>query len=1503
MANLTDTSVNGDLRVTGTMFGTQAGNYATCATAAATAAKAVTISGFTLTTGIHVYVKFNEANSAAVGSLTLNVSGTGAKPIKCRASENLGTAGSLAANGIYEFVYDGTNWVMVGSAVTGVKGANESTYRWGNVSITAENVGAAASSHSHGNIANGGTLTDTAAAAAGNDYVVIRDADNAKIQTSTIKGTDVADAVTKKHSHSTLTLSTTAQAYDGSHTLALPSSDPYTSARTPTSHASSATTYGVGTASNYGHVKLDNSTPLTVGTTSSDGVATGKAHVHNALESVARESVTTADLAHINTNTRAHMILSQISNSTSTTHDPGDGYVLSFMWDNTGKYDAQLFIPDVGNSTNNAFGRLKVRYCNNSAWGDWGFLPAAQTATLLTSSDNLNNLKGDGFGNILGYCWESTSTPSNTAFSDNHGAELLVFGTSGTDYCTQVELRSGRGIYQRRLVGGTWGNWEKMLVSSDIATGSANGTISVAGTDVAVKGLGGAAYLNTGTASGTVATGNHTHGNITNGGALQTNDITIASGDKLVVTDSSDSSKVARTSVSFDGSTTTTALTPKGTFEAFAKAADITSAIQALDVSSQGGDGKYIKSISEADGKISATAETMDTAPTASSTKAVTSGGVKTALDEKVTKISLGALSNTANYTMFIRMPLVNAEGNNNATILLTQAGSYGGTLLGNWLINVSNRGSSASAPKPSMEVRRLVPYNGNAPVFGYYVDTTNSYIYFGMYRPAYSGSSYVNVLGNVGATIQDFGDSTTQPTGWAPVDEITFNDGIEFIVGTWTATSGTWTGVSKEQVLVDGKQILLYLPYAGSGNATLNLTLANGNTTGAKSCYWSGTSRLTTHYGQYQIARLVYKKALTINGNTYEGWWASDRDTNSTYSGMVDAYLNNAADAAKSASSTNFKLTSGVTIMLANNAANTKNAALTLNVNGTGAKTLYINGSASSASNYTIPVGTFPCYYDGTNWYLWTDGTFQVSQLRYRAMLGEHQATMRYHIQVNNTGSNPKGWCSILRVTKTSGYGSYDALRVHGMLYDGNGNWEYQQERRIEFQAIVNISHNTANLYLGKTTLTADNWIRLVKVADRDYELQYNAATANYDLDVYYQYEGNASAYVTRYTTYTATTVSGTAITSEKLLPGSIAYRADADGDGNNIKATYFKSSGNVTLVSGSATTIGTQNGTDVKLTLPTIPAAAKNGALKLGLNGGTASSIFTADQSGDSTLTFASGASNGNIAVNGTDVTVYTHPTSGANVSKGDTTNQTPGFGSTFKVTSGTVDNLGHTTTFAEHTVKIPNATATSSAAGLMSADDYKRLNGSKDIGEHDADLCTANGFYYASSHMPSSTLGWTEREAGSDGALFVQAHTTSWVGQIAQDYRNGNLFIRGKNNGTFGEWKRIPYLTVKNKGGTTTPVYVDANGEIQACTAYSSATVGTATNSTNSAVTADTTHQLYLIGATGSSGQQALKTDTGIYATTTPGQLHATTFDVNSKCTLQFNTTTNALDFVFA
>ena len=101
-----------------------------------------------------------------------------------------------------------------------------------------------------------------------------------------------------------------------------------------------------------------------------------------------------------------------------------------------------------------------------------------------------------------------------------------------------------------------------------IATGSANGTISVntngTSADVAVKGLGSAAY----TASTAYAASSHAHGNIASGGAISS-DTAVANGDKIVVTDNSDSSKLIRTGITFDGSTTSKALTPKGTWETF----------------------------------------------------------------------------------------------------------------------------------------------------------------------------------------------------------------------------------------------------------------------------------------------------------------------------------------------------------------------------------------------------------------------------------------------------------------------------------------------------------------------------------------------------------------------------------------------------------------------------------------------------------------------------------------------------------------------------------------------------------------------------------------------------------------------------------------------------------------------------------------------------------------------------------------------------------------------
>lgn len=88
--------------------------YNLCDTAAGTAAKTVSAGEFALETGAQVVVKFKNTNTAA--SPTLNVSSTGAKAIyyKDAAIE----ASYLKANYTYTFVYNGTQWDLVGEIDT-----------------------------------------------------------------------------------------------------------------------------------------------------------------------------------------------------------------------------------------------------------------------------------------------------------------------------------------------------------------------------------------------------------------------------------------------------------------------------------------------------------------------------------------------------------------------------------------------------------------------------------------------------------------------------------------------------------------------------------------------------------------------------------------------------------------------------------------------------------------------------------------------------------------------------------------------------------------------------------------------------------------------------------------------------------------------------------------------------------------------------------------------------------------------------------------------------------------------------------------------------------------------------------------------------------------------------------------------------------------------------------------------------------------------------------------
>jgi hypothetical protein len=158
-------------------------------------------------------------------------------------------------------------------------------------------------------------------------------------------------------------------------------------------------------------------------------------------------------------------------------------------------------------------------------------------------------------------------------------------------------------------------------------------------------------------------------------------------------------------------------------------------------------------------------------------------------------------------------------------------------------------------------------------------------------------------------------------------------------------------------------------------------------------------------------------------------------------------------------------------------------------------------------------------------------------------------------------------------------------------------------------------------------------------------------------------------------------------------------------------------------------------------------------------------------------------------------------------------------------FLKADGTVDNTNYSTTSHSHDNYLPYAGGTLTGA-LTSQNITPSANGTYDLGSSsvkyrtvyagtfsgnattattatnlanfqvgtttgvNADNQTTAGHVYYSSNGPTTALG----ASTTDGALYVQAYNSSWVAQIAQDYRNGRLFVRGKNNGTWQTWKRI-------------------------------------------------------------------------------------------------------------
>ena len=169
-----------------------------------------------------------------------------------------------------------------------------------------------------------------------------------------------------------------------------------------------------------------------------------------------------------------------------------------------------------------------------------------------------------------------------------------------------------------------------------------------------------------------------------------------------------------------------------------------------------------------------------------------------------------------------------------------------------------------------------------------------------------------------------------------------------------------------------------------------------------------------------------------------------------------------------------------------------------------------------------------------------------------------------------------------------------------------------------------------------------------------------------------------------------------------------------------------------------------------------------------------------------------------------------------------------------------------------------------------------------------------------------------------------ILTNAQTTQAVYPIAID-KNGHISSYGSavtsmtptshthgniaNGGTISSTAVTPASTdyilisdTSNSGkiergiaiGTDTTKYLRNDGTWQTVS----------TEDTKVTNTLATTTKYYVTGTTSSSTNTGTQSfDSGIYATTTAGQLNATTYKVNEQVTLQWNSTDSSLDFVFA
>jgi hypothetical protein len=214
---------------------------------------------------------------------------------------------------------------------------------------------------------------------------------------------------------------------------------------------------------------------------------------------------------------------------------------------------------------------------------DTGVNISGNAATATTASRVSNN--GVGSADVARHVWFSDSATESARVYDNDfmynpSTNLLTTNISG-NAATASAAQSGSSLE-------TAINGKQDALAAQTAYSAKGSATKVP--QITTNALGQVTGITEVTISG-VTPASHTHGNITNAGGITASGVTIANGDSLVIVDSSETNKlIKQTSITFDGSTTTKALTQKGTFETFQTAITYMTAEQEAEIVTELGD-------------------------------------------------------------------------------------------------------------------------------------------------------------------------------------------------------------------------------------------------------------------------------------------------------------------------------------------------------------------------------------------------------------------------------------------------------------------------------------------------------------------------------------------------------------------------------------------------------------------------------------------------------------------------------------------------------------------------------------------------------------------------------------------------------------------------------------------------------------------------------------------------------------------------------------------------